>query len=255
MEKHFRILLGFLFSICILILAIFNFVPAIPQNLDYHHFADERQMIGIPNFWNVLSNLPFVCIGMYGFWQWQQQIAKTEKQEKTLMAMYLLVFFGIFLTGIGSAYYHWQPDNMRLIWDRLPMTLVFMPLLAVIIAEKIHLQAGEYAVLPLTFLGIFSVLYWAWTETQGRGDLRLYAVVQFYPMLAIPLIVWLFPKKPAFTKAFTWVAIFYMLAKITEYADKFILEKTILLSGHSLKHLFAGLASYYIVQAFVEQNK
>ena len=48
-------------------LVMFSF-PAIPQNSDYHNFADQRALWGIPHFGDVLSNLPFVLVGFWGLW-------------------------------------------------------------------------------------------------------------------------------------------------------------------------------------------
>jgi Ceramidase len=255
MNASHRIVWALFLSLPILILAVFNFVPPIPQNLHYHQFADQRSFFGIPNALNVLSNLPFLIVGMLGFVHWSHFYRSSKNNEKGVIAIYTLIFSGLFLTGLGSAYYHWQPDNARLVWDRLPMTLVFMPLLAVSIAEKIDQKAGLYSLFPLVFLGIGSVGYWHWTEQQGQSDLRLYGIVQFYPMLAIPLIILLFPSKMAFTKAFLGVAFFYLLAKITEYADLAFLQIGQLMSGHSLKHLLAAGAGYFIVRAFLAERK
>ena len=41
-------------------------LPPIPQDQSYHHFADQRTVLGIPNFWNVVSNIPFIAIGAVG---------------------------------------------------------------------------------------------------------------------------------------------------------------------------------------------
>jgi hypothetical protein len=47
-------------------LAILPLLPPIPQDPSYHQFADQRTLLGIPNFWNVVSNLPFVLVGAIG---------------------------------------------------------------------------------------------------------------------------------------------------------------------------------------------
>ncbi len=241
-----RILSGLLFSFVLAILAVFNFLPAIPQSAAYHTFADQRNLIGIPNMLNVFSNLPFVLLGMYGF----VQLIKNKKAEKRHLLLYFCTFLGIFLTGLGSSYYHFQPNHARLVWDRIPMTLVFMPLLAITLSETVDIKAGLYALFPLIFLGIFSVIYWAWTENNGSGDLRLYGIVQFYPLVLIPLLIWFFPQKKAFTHALYKVALCYLIAKICEYFDQECLFLGNLISGHSLKHLWAGFASWYIVVSF-----
>src|SRR5581483_1787266 len=80
-------------------LAALALLPPIPQPQDYHQFADQRTLFGIPNFWNVISNLPFVAIGAAGLWRCRDDLAGT------------VIFAGIFLTGFGSSYYHWNPSD------------------------------------------------------------------------------------------------------------------------------------------------
>ena len=46
-----------------------------------------------------------------------------------------MLFLGIALTGFGSSYYHWDPNDRTLFWDRLPMALSFMAILAIVIGE------------------------------------------------------------------------------------------------------------------------
>src|SRR5215472_8089097 len=65
-------------------------LPTILQNQNYHDFADQRTLFGIPNFWNVVSNIPFVGIGAVGLWQFGRSQAT------------MLLFLGIFLTGFVS---------------------------------------------------------------------------------------------------------------------------------------------------------
>ena len=45
--------------------AVFYFVDSIPQDPAYHQFADQREFLGVPNFFNVSSNLAFIIIGVY----------------------------------------------------------------------------------------------------------------------------------------------------------------------------------------------
>src|SRR5262245_54252564 len=73
-------------------------LPPIPQDQDYHQFADQRIIIGIPNFWNVVSNLPFLAVGAAGLRRFRDNPAA------------IVFFLGVFLTGIGSSYYHWDPN-------------------------------------------------------------------------------------------------------------------------------------------------
>ena len=145
-------------------LAILLLLPPIPQDPSYHQFADQRTLLGIPNFWNVVSNLPFVVVGAMGLWQFGRDRAR------------FVLFLGIFLTGFGSAYYHWNPNNDTLFWDRLPMALAFMAILTVAVEEHVSAKTGAILLWPLVALAVFSLLLWRWTD-----DLRLYAWVQFFP--------------------------------------------------------------------------
>jgi surface polysaccharide O-acyltransferase-like enzyme len=221
------------------IVAVF-FTDPIPQDHAYHNFADARKLFSIPNFWNVLSNLPFLIIGAAGFYS----IASKKPQGifPQLTAAYLLFYTGIFFTGIGSAYYHLNPENSTLLWDRLPMTITFMAFFAIIIGEFIGLETGRKILLPLLFVGAISVLYWHLSEMTGKGDLRLYALVQFLPIILIPVIMLLFKAKTD-TTFFTWlVVIAYLIAKAFEIFDEQFLEITHQVSGHTLKHVVAALA-------------
>lgn len=209
----------------------------IPQNPDYHCFADGRALCGIPNFWNVASNLPFVIIGLSGI-----LFLLRKRKDTGLDAASLVFFLGILLTGFGSVWYHLHPDNHTLIWDRLPMTITFMAFFSVIIRECVHAEAGKKLLWPLLFTGMLSVYYWQMTESRGQGDLRFYFLVQFLPMLLIPLILLLFNKK-GFPKMYFWLILLtYVIAKVFESADVELLIATGSLSGHSMKHVIAALA-------------
>jgi hypothetical protein len=153
-------------------------LPPIVQNQNYHDFADQRTLFGIPHFWNVVSNIPFIGIGAVGLWQFGRSQATS------------LLFLGIFLTGFGSAYYHLEPSDQTLFWDRLPMAIGFMAILAIAIEERVDRRAGAILLWPLIAIGVFSLLLWRWT-----GDLRLYAWVQFFPCLALLLIFLLFAPR------------------------------------------------------------
>jgi Ceramidase len=188
-------------------------IPHIPQSAGYHEFCDTRAFAGIPNFGNVISNLPFVIIGFVGLLS-----VKKSAAPGNIAVIYIFLFTGIVLTGFGSAYYHEYPDNNTLVFDRLPMTLVFMSLLAAIIAESIDPKIGALALPPLLLTGIASVLWWHYTESAGSGDLRLYVLVQYYPMILIPAILILFPP-PAGRLSWmplVFAAAWYGTAKIFE---------------------------------------
>jgi len=213
----------------------------ISQPTNYHHFADDRSMIGIPRALNVLSNIPFLIIGIWGMW-WLRDQSKTPERHA-----YLILFAGVALTCFGSGYYHADPSNDRLVWDRFPMTLGFMGLFTAIVTERVTSKA-EGLLLPLLLIGLGSVLYWDWTESRGVGDLRPYVLVQFLPLLLIPLTLLLFP--PKYTRGSDiGVAIgWYLAAKVLEAADVPIYAATGFVSGHSLKHLAAAVAALVLLK-------
>jgi hypothetical protein len=226
-----------IFLTIVFIITLF-FLPKISQDLHYHNFADQKTFLGIPNFMNVVSNLPFLIIGFIG-------IARVDKMQRNKFPKMALVFFfiGVLLTGFGSAYYHINPNNNTLLWDRLPMTIAFMSLFSAVVSLHIEIISGKRILFPILLIGIGSVIYWYITELNGQGDLRPYAFVQFYPMLFIPLIMFLYPVKGAVLKILLPMIGFYALAKYFEYADDSIYSFGQCLSGHTIKHVFAALAT------------
>jgi hypothetical protein len=212
----------------------------IAQDVAYHAFADTRTLFGVPHALNVISNLPFLIIGLLGLTTIVQRRA-TFLDPREIWP-YGLFFIGVGLTAIGSAYYHLEPTSTRLVWDRLPIAVAFMALFSAVIGERIGVRTGLALLRPLMVLGLGSVLYWTWTD-----DLRPYYFVQGYPILAIPLMLALFP--PRYTRgtdlliAVAW----YAAAKGCELYDQSIyslLGNT--LSGHTLKHLLSGAGAYWV---------
>ena len=192
----------------------------------------------MPNFWNVVSNLPFILVGAMGLVRVRGSWSAS------------VFFLGVFLTGFGSSYYHWRPDDIGLFWDRLPMSVAFMAALAYVIEERIDARVGQMLLWPLILFGIVSLL--VWLET---GDLRLYAWVQFFPCVALPLMFWLLA--PKYSGTIYWVAAAGLdaLAKVLEYADAAIFSATgQLVSGHTLKHLAAAGTRYAVYLAFTKRR-
>jgi hypothetical protein len=220
----------------------------IPQDPSYHHFADHARWLGLPNGADVLSNVAFCVVGAVGLWRLLRQPRFRGRLERELSAWVL--FAGIFLTGIGSGFYHLAPDNVRLVWDRLPMTVVFASVLSLAVSHHIDSRLGCHLELPLVGCGVASVCYWHWTESLGRGDLRPYAVAQFYPPLGVLLLWLLFPRDLGSAANWAAAAGWYTLAKLMEWQDVTILSWTGCVSGHTLKHLAAALACYFIYRAW-----
>ena len=225
-------------------------VPPIPQDPAYHRFADARPLASAPNGWAVLSNLPFLLVGLLGLRQVLVAPAGASAPfvESRERWPYALFFAGVALTGVGSAYYHWAPDNARLVWDRLPMTIGFMALLAAVVAERVSVTAGIALLPALLLAGAGSVAYWYAGELHGTGDLRPYALVQFAPAALIPLQLWLFPARYTRGGDIVGVMAIYGAAKLFEVLDGPIFSMGHLLSGHTLKHLTAALAAWRLLR-------
>ncbi len=221
-------------------------VPPIPQDLAYHRLADSRAWLGIPNALNVLSNAGFLLIGALGL-AFVLRRGGRAFQEPAEQWPYVVFFGGLLLTGVGSAYYHWAPGNARLAWDRLPLAITLMGLLAATIAERIGVKAARWLLGPLVVLAAGSVIYWHYTEQRGAGDLRLYALVQFYPIVAVPLLLWWLPPRYTRGSDLLAAAATYAAAKVPELLDAWILSVTRVVSGHTLKHLLAALAGYWVL--------
>ncbi len=221
--------------------------PRVPQPLSYHNFADHRSWLGVTNFGDVMSNVPFAIVGMLGLSFLMRQGLRTfiDLRERW---PYYFVFLGLVLTAFGSSYYHLAPDNARLVWDRLPMTVVFMSLVAAMIAERISVKAGLWLLPLLLVIGIASVAQWHFSEVHGRGDLRFYAAVQVYAGLVLLLMLFL-PARYTRTSDLTVVVGFYVLAKLLETFDRSIFSALgHAVSGHTLKHLAGAAAGYWILR-------
>jgi ceramidase len=208
-------------------------LPPIPQDQSYHQFADQRTILGVPNFWNVVSNASFIAVGVAGLRRFRDGAAA------------LVFFSGILLTGIGSSYYHWDPNDGTLFWDRLPMTLSSAAIFAVVIEERVNARLGAILLWPSLAFGLFSLLLWRWTD-----DLRLYFWVQFFPGFAAILLFLLYP--PTYTGTHYWItaAILYLLAKGLEYTDNAIFSAGNVFSGHTLKRVAAAGACLAILRYF-----
>ena len=224
-------------------------LPPLPQSPAYHRFADQRTWFGIPNFLNVISNLPFAIVGLIGV----VFLCQTSNSPPPVFIdprerwPYRGVFIGLFLTAFGSAYYHLSPNNARLVWDRIPMTIVFASLVSAIIMERLSLRLGLQLLPWLIAFSAASVLQWYFDELEGHGDLRVYAAVQAYSALVL-LLALLLPARYSHGSDYAVIFVFYALAKIFEAADQKIFSLGHIVSGHTLKHLSAATAGYWILR-------
>ncbi|XP_042022485.1 uncharacterized protein LOC121769794 isoform X2 [Salvia splendens] len=196
---------------------------------------------GIPNFLNVVSNFPFLVVGVIGLVLCYYGNYFKLSLPGELFG-WTFFFAGVAAVAFGSSYYHLQPNDARLVWDRLPMTVAFTSIIAIFIIERVDARKGTFSIIPLTLAGIVSILYWRFFD-----DLRPYAVIQFVPCIAIPVMAILLPPMYTHSTYWLWAAGFYILAKIEEAADVPIYNVTFhIMSGHTLKHLCAALVPVFL---------
>lgn len=226
--------------------------PPFAQPEGYHAFADQRSLLGIPNFADVTSNLGFLVVGVMGLCfvirgtRRGGAIAFTDSSERWGWG---ISFAAVALTCFGSAYYHWAPDSARLAWDRLPMAIGFMSMMAAIVSERISTKAGVVLLLPLVVLGAASVWYWRWSAVHGIENLNFYGAVQFGAAFLIALMIALFPARYTRSGDLLAAAVLYGLAKLAEHFDHEIFDATRrIVSGHTLKHLFSALAVLWVLR-------
>ena len=208
------------------------------QDHAYHAFADTRTLLGVPNFWNVASNLPFLVVGAWGL----SFVSRNPRVVVPLRYSWVVFFIGILATTFGSAWYHLSPDNPSLGWDRLAMTIGFMSLFALVIGEYVSVSWAHRLLAPLVLLGAASVYYWLATESQGAGDLRPYALVQFLPLLLIPVIMYRHRARSDLGRYLVGVIVLYAAAKVFEYYDARVYAVGQFMGGHAIKHVLAALA-------------
>ncbi|BCO26658.1 hypothetical protein MIZ03_1541 [Rhodoferax lithotrophicus] len=222
-------------------LALAAWGPSVAQHAQYHAFADQRGWHGLPCAMDVLTNLPFAVVGLWGLVRlWQASLQRSLNDHWQLAAVF---FGGLLVTAAGSSYYHWQPDNHGLAWDRLGMVVAFAGLLGMAVAERISLRAGVATLAATLLAGPVAVLVWYQT-----GDLLPWVVVQAGGMLLLLALALRQPTPDGWGLSLAPVVALYTLAKLLELGDHSVFGWTGgLVSGHSLKHVVAALAAWPVI--------
>jgi hypothetical protein len=236
MTKRDKLLIGL--TLLAVLLAVF--LPAMPQPREYHDFADKRVAYGIENFLDVASNATFLLVGVITLLLVLRPRTCFASASERLP--YLAFCIGVLMTAAGSCYYHLKPNNETLFWDRLPMTIAFMSLISAQIVDRVNVRAGLLVLGPALLVGIGTVVYWIVTERQGRGNVIPYVVLQAYAVIVLLQLAALHPSRYTYGSTIFLVFAAYVLAKVLEHYDRQIFEFTGSVSGHTLKHVVAGLA-------------
>jgi hypothetical protein len=228
--------------------------PPVVQPQAYHAFADARAFLAVPNAADTLSNLAFLVVGALGLaFLWRERGSSERFASSAEMRPYAVFFAGVALTSAGSAYYHLAPDDAGLAWDRLPMTLAFMSLVAAVVSERISVRAGSALLWPLVLLGLASVVYWRWSALAGVENLRPYVAVQFGSIAVVLAISILYRSRYTHGAVIFLLAAAYGVAKVAEVYDREIFEVGEWVSGHTLKHLAAAGGTYLLLRALAKR--
>jgi hypothetical protein len=219
----------------------------------YHEFADTRAFLGVPNAGDVLSNAGFLLVGAWGLWALRE--SPRRRALGSASPGFIVFFTALALTALGSAWYHLAPDNARLVWDRLPIALACGGLIAGYYADT-HRAPNALALnVALAIAAAASVAWWSFTERSGIGDLRPYLLMQVAPLLLVPAWQALAQSPRSERIAFGLVIALYAAAKAAELGDRTIFEALGFMSGHTAKHLLAGLASVVLAMSIVAKSR
>jgi hypothetical protein len=227
------------------LIAIMAMHGRIAQPVHYHDFADHSAALGIHHAADVLSNAGFALVAIWGW-----LTLRPRRNSDALRAGwpgYRLFLIGLFLTAFGSSFYHFAPDNARLIWDRLPIALACAGLLVGVRGDTRPGLKTEIEAIVLAFFAVASVAWWAITDRIGADDLRPYLLLQGLPLILIPLWQAIYRAPRTDRIAFAAAMALYVLAKVAEIFDHEIADILGFVSGHTLKHLIATAATAAIV--------
>src|SRR5882757_7365183 len=217
----------------------------IAQPLHYNEFADGSAVFGIHHAAAVFSNAGFALVAIWGWMTLRPR--RTSDQLRAGWPGYRLFLIGLFLTAFGSGFYHLAPDNARLIWDRLPIGLACAGLLVGVRGDTQPGLKTEIEAIVLGLYAVASVAWWVYTDSSGAGDLRPYLLLQVLPLVLIPLWQAIHRAPRADRIAFAAAMVLYVLAKIAEVLDHEIANVFGFVSGHTLKHLIATMATAAVV--------
>jgi hypothetical protein len=233
-------LLAIVLGLLIAVIAAWPYLPP-SDPPTYFAFADNRMLWGIPNAGDVLSNLGSLWAGMVGAFL----LLRSRGSYTPLFFITATLIIAAILTSFGSAYFHWDPSPETLLWDRLPMTIKFSGIAAMILADRVHPKLGLLALIAAIPIGLFTVTGFAFNWIT----LKPYIALQFGSLMLVALMMIVQPKGRIKNKSL-WAALgFYAAAKIFEVYDVSIYQWSGFVSGHTLKHIFAAIAIWQLLRA------
>jgi hypothetical protein len=211
-----------------------------------HPFADARAWLGIPNAADVLSNLPFALLALWGLGGAGRIGVKADEAVLRLgmKADEAVLRIGLGATALGSAAYHAWPRPETLVLDRAGMALAFAGLLALALRSRVGEREGRVLLGVLTPLAVLAA------ALPLAGNLMPWLLVQFGGVLAL-LVLATRPTRPGAPRLpLTGIVALYALAKVCEGQDAALFALSDgLLAGHTLKHLVAAGAAALAIRA------
>lgn len=233
--------LFFLAVLAALLPILFLGLGPIAQPADYHDLADKRPLLGFRHFWNVVSNLPFLVIGVMG-------LHLVWRNRGEAAAAWATLFAGTAMVALGSSWYHSDPNDVTLIWDRVPIGIAFMGFFTALLIEHLNgmgRRVARHLLVPFVVFSAAAIWWW-----YANGDLSLWVWVQAAPMLAVVLVFVLLPARFTHRRYLAYGLACYVAAKLFEVADMQVMQWTGgLMSGHAMKHLAAaaGVCCFYVM--------
>jgi len=230
--------MSLIFLILFFLLGIFSlwgvylFLPTLPQPQSYHRFA------GSP-LYNIWSSLVFIPLGIWGM------TAARSMHRSAGCFLWMIFFASVVFIGLGSAYYHGDPTDFRLMGDRLPIAVALMTFISIFFGEEAGTVWANRLFFPLAGLGVLIVVGWMVGEARGEGDLRLYVWLHLFALLTLFLFIF---RPMALRRRFFLMAAGLLFAgsKLLEFYDHQIFSH-LYVSGHMLKHLAGAGAVYCLI--------
>ncbi|CAM8919683.1 unnamed protein product [Rhodiola kirilowii] len=197
-KRYSRRWVIFLGCCCLFLLFILS--PKLPHSPKHHSYADKRNFLGVPNTLNVITNFPFLIVGVLGLVLCLQGsfFVISSKGEALGWTLFYLSIVGV---AFGSAYYHIKPDDTRVMWDTLPMMTAHSALLYSLLVERVGIRMG------LTCLSALLGLAFLCTCCERTfDDLRLCVIYQLIPSTVITVVTLFYPSKFTHSRYWLWSA-------------------------------------------------
>lgn len=229
------------FSALFVFIIVALFYGPISQPQEYHDFADDREILGIPNALDVMSNLAIIYPGVVGL-AFVHESRKLPKVSEDEISIQITLFSGMILTFAGSVWFHLDPTDSTMLWDRLGMSVVIGSCISLLIHDMWDRNLAAKIHLPIVIASILSVLWWPVFD-----DLRVYFIVKHHPFILFPIFLFCGHRIYDKTSGYYWGLSMFLLATIFEFADQQIFEITGIISGHTLKHLAAGIGLWFLM--------